>query len=879
MDEGPDKAPRRKRVSRACDRCRSKKVSGHGASVLSLQANPFGLHQDKCDGIRPTCSACQTSGQICSYDPHARKRGLPEGYVRGLEKLWALSICNIDGFEEAMLAMLGTTAESAERRDKLMSVWTNDTSSESLHETWKSSRLYGVLERMLSNSEAPPSAPGKRSRSPHEVPLDRPKGQWELRVARDSSPLGTDAPRIVDPRGLLPGMKRPRVARPSAVQDASQSVNGPDAALELPPQTSQLLDIYFAETQLWLPIIAKHNILRASFLYVNAPISVATVSRESGDHAALWAILSYTITQSRTDLCASPAGAVDLAKEYYAISRNLIPSEKERYELGHIQALLLLTLVNMALEDWAAAWLLSGQAVRMSIAMGLNTVTDTRPPHELRGKAVFLGCFVLDSMLSFRLMRCPAMSPNDLAITGLLEEDGLEEWNSWTDVLCPSGAPQGKNCPRKGPLLALSCFNRLVELASAFNRISRNLSMGHTGVSFAQQLVLDLKRWDNGLPLGCRLIGPESIYPERHSALLPHQSYLGLTYVAALLWLYLRLIRAEQGLHRSQRPATEGAKKLLYRALSMLSQHLENFPTCGFPPVLEIALRTIFEQASTLRQTLDSSDTFPFARWAEEFRRNTRLLTPTRPIYGSLDAVMERWHERLGFEEASPSAFSGTTPGPILPAAPMADSMQPSGNTHSLLARDAGHYTTSVLGISIPVDTQSTTTRDTVMGNTDPAMMDVPPLQHFEADTGILGKIAPRKEPDAIYPPSTGHLQPATPDSATSNLMITGKALASESPATTCDKVAFNAADTGDLDAIFKDLAYLDTTEWSNNREAGLKDFGFLDESTFHAFCHDPDRLGGSQPLVHPPSIADIWPPPGFFPETFQEATEKTVKC
>lgn len=877
MDEGPDKAPRRKRVSRACARCRSKKVSRPGASGLSLRANPSHLHQDKCDGIRPTCSACQASGQTCSYDPHAKKRGLPEGYVRGLEKLWALSICNIDGFEETMLAMLGATTESAERRGKLMSVWSDDSSSESLHETWKTSRLYGALEKMLSNSDAPTSAPGKRSRNLHDDPLEGPNGQCEIRVARDSTPLGPDAPRIVGPPGLSPSAKRARLAQSSAAREASQSANGQHTALQLPPQTSQLLDIYFAATHSWLPIIAKHNILRASYLYANAPIAVATTSPGSGDHAALWAILSYTITQSRTDPRTSPAGAVSLANEYYGISRNLIPSEKERYELGHIQALLLLTLVNMGLEDWTAAWMLSGQAVRMAIAMGLNTMTDTRRSDGLRqGKAVFLGCFVLDSMLSFRLMRCPAMSSNDLATVGLLEEDGLEEWNSWADVLPPSGASYGKNSPRRGPLLALSCFNRLVELASVLNKISRNLSMGYTVGSFAQQLVFDLKQWDDSLPLGCRLIGPESIYPERHSALLPHQSYLGLTYVATLLWLYLRLIPGEQGLHRSQRPATEGAKKLLYRGLSMISQHLENFPMCGLPPVFELGLRTISEQAFTLRQTADSSDTFPFARWAEEFRQRTRLLTPTWPVYGSLVSTMERSHQPVGFSGTSPSAFAGNASAPILPAVPMAGSI-PSGNTDALASRDPGRYASSVLGISIPVDTQSLTPRDTVMGNTDLGMMDVPSQPHLETHPGIPDKVAPRKEPDAMYPPSTVQPQPATPDSSTSNSMITGKALASDRSIPTGDKMAINPAGAGDLDAIFKDLAYLDTTEWSTNREAGLKDFGFLDDSTFQAFCHDPDRLGGTQPLVHPPSIADIWPPPGFFPETFQEAPEKTM--
>jgi hypothetical protein len=97
---------------------------------------------------------------------------------------------------------------------------------------------------------------------------------------------------------------------------------------------------------------------------------------------------------------------------------------------------------------------------------------------------------------------------------------------------------------------------------------------------------------------------------------------------------------------------------------------------------------------------------------------------------------------------------------------------------------------------------------------------------------------------------------------------------ASTSAASDNSTSQIQALDNPSLDAIFKDLAYLDTTEWANNREAGLKDFGFIDDSTFQAFCHDPDRLAGSQPLVHPPSIADIWPPPGFFPETFQDSTE-----
>ncbi|KAJ5549710.1 transcriptional regulator family: Fungal Specific TF [Penicillium sp. DV-2018c] len=840
MDEGSDKAPRRKRVSRACDRCRSKK--------------------DKCDGIRPTCSACLATGQSCSYDPHAKKRGLPEGYVRGLEKLWALSICNIEGFEDTMLHMLGATPESAGRREEMMSLWSEDSAAESLHDSWKTSRLFGALEKLLSSSDASGPATGKRSRNPQD---DEPDGQWGFRVARNHTPLGPEAPRVVGPLDTSPGAKRARLSQESDSPAVAMTSPRP---LQLPPQTSQLLDIYFAVSHSWFPVIAKHNILRASYLYANPPFSITATSLGSGDHAALWAILSYTVIQSRTNSRAGPAEPATLAKEYYTISRNLIPTEKARYELGHVQALLLLTLVNMGLEDWTTAWLLSGQAVLMATSMGLGALADSRRLYELRqGKAVFLGCFVIDSLLSFRLSRSPAMLPSDLATVGLLEEDGLEEWNSWVDVLPPTGAPRGsEKPPRRGPLQALSCFNRLVELASVLNRISRHTSSNLNVAAFAQQLVTDLMQWDDCFPLGCRLIGPESIYPERHSALLPHQSYLGLTYVATLLWLYRQLIAGEQVLHRSQRPATEGAKKLLYRGLSMVTQHVDNFASCGLPPLFEVSLRTIAEQAFGLRANADPSDTFPFARWADEFRHKTARFGYTWPAYGSLVSTMERWQQAKDFGPSTSPGRAGTVSNLQFAHPSMAGSMQPPRGPRSLAPNGEEDYTSSILGFSVPMDGRTLTPKDTLMGSPDLGMMDVSLHQRTEPHSvPSEPTMVPRGRTGSVYGSASAHQKqhrPQTPESSTSNPMMSG-----------------SMTSVGDIDAIFNDLAYLDTTEWATNREAGLKDFGFLDDSTFEAFCHDPDRLGGSQPLVHPPSIADIWPPPGFFPETFQEGAEESM--
>jgi hypothetical protein len=232
------------------------------------------------------------------------------------------------------------------------------------------------------------------------------------------------------------------------------------------------------------------------------------------------------------------------------------------------------------------------------------------------------------------------------------------------------------------------------------------------------------------------------------------------------------------------------------------------------------------------------------------------------PIYHSLVSTVERWQQSKELPEAISSgtqaAIDHTSRVAPLSQPPLATDapMHPPGAVRGGLGSMGQRgYGSSVMGISIPVDGQYMTPKD--------SMMDVLP-----------DNIPPRSGPDTMFPPGSAHQQPPTPDSSTSNTMMAGNVPPSEGMVFNPTSADYNA---GDMDAIFKDLAYLDTTEWATSREAGLKDFGFLDDSTFQAFCHDPDRLAGSQPLVHPPSIADMWPPPRFFPETFQEVPDETM--
>ncbi|KAH8689189.1 putative C6 transcription factor [Talaromyces proteolyticus] len=864
MDEGADtKGPRRKRVSRACDRCRTKK--------------------DKCDGIRPTCSACQASGLTCSYDPNARKRGLPEGYVRGLEKLWALSICNIEGFEDTMLTMLGATERAKGRRERLMALWTDDGSSDSLHEAWKSSRVCAALEKMLSPGELEQTqSPAKRPREEEDDgayygALSR----WGFRVGRGADAVGVEGPRVVDPISPSPMAKRQRL---SSATESSLPIY-PDKrntvqSLQLPSHAPQLLETYFSKTHPWFPIIPKHNILRASYLYANGASHTGNQTTNSGDHAALWAILSYTTGQEYRNTQMNGTFIHDplaQAREFYSVARSLIPSEKEKFDLGHIQALLLLSLVNVGLEDWTAAWLLCGQAARLAEAMKLAKHLDSRSDDARQRKAAFMGCFIIDSILSIRLSRSPCLRANDVVSSGRLEEDGLEEWNSWVDVLPSRAAFESINAPHRGPLLALSCFNRLFELTSVLNKIAWDFPQATNAQVFVQQILIDLTALDDRLPAGCHLIGPKSDHVENTSALLPHQSYLYIVYAATLLFLYVRQLNQGHFMQGNSQPIFEGIKKILYRTLDVLSQHMENFQVCGLPPLFEFPLRSIIESVTSVRSKLETAG-FPVSKWMNMFAQKLTEFGLPWPVFkalgDSLSSLLYNASSTYPSKQQRPIGTSDigdqyyTNDSKLVPSySNMREPSQTSADSRHNPATNWGSSHIPIQGgiYNAPTDPL-------------PATMDTASQDQRAAD--ILGKLMGGEPPPSdphllnhrphqLETPDSTSLQPTIPDSTERFPTAPRGFSVGQGRAYMTDEAS---SSPNDLDSIFKELAYLDTTDWANSREEGLREFGFVDDSTFQAFCHDPDRLVGSRPLVLPTamSIADIWPPPGFFPETFQ---------
>jgi hypothetical protein len=87
--EGAKRASKKRKASRACDRC-------------NVQHQP-------CDNLSPKCSVCERAGTECTYDRPVRKRGPRTGYTaQHGERLWGLVLQANPAIEDMVLQILAS---------------------------------------------------------------------------------------------------------------------------------------------------------------------------------------------------------------------------------------------------------------------------------------------------------------------------------------------------------------------------------------------------------------------------------------------------------------------------------------------------------------------------------------------------------------------------------------------------------------------------------------------------------------------------------------------------------------------------------------------------------------------------------------------------
>lgn len=673
-------APKRMRVSRACEQCRSRKA--------------------KCDGKTPTCSPCVTLSQPCTYGAQPRKRGLPPGSVSALERtvkllqrVLGLLIVSVEGSEHALLGLVQRCGKNlfddGEEGRRLTNAWKEGLVPETLEllrekgngeetserspaasvgavggngtgalsgdlelaqehfqeairaisggeEGLRSSVLEGNVTRRAGDSherdddegigptgmdwvEESQSLPeGRRERDnskPREAPTTVPlpsnidsslqnntghSYQNRLRPPVLTPPifssidtsdehtfpgdlmLNQSIPDQSIHRSIIPNQSfhpipyhqsgSPKTpARNSYIMPIHEQP--PEDCPQLPSNSRLLLDLYFTYTHVWFPILDKYDLIRF-FHIVNSSSSSKRKAHPpkaevpGGKRALLYAVLALATIQNEglsqsayAEASSSQqfpyAPSIPSASTLYTTAQKLIFKPVEEYSLEHVQALLLLSLINITLSHLSTAWLLAGHAGRVAVDIGLKSEIKSR-----FNTRTWQGYLVLETFISLRLGRDPQIREKDWAVPAV-EEDGWEEWDSWKEAPAAED-PQGKRGVSRDehgswqdnddPAHILSVFNQLVGLSRVVRRVAsmpppkqfpkhhyKNERQDEENIH-PQTILYQLHSWCRNLLPHCSfdILNPTEVNLPALIPTAPHISNLHLYYAHAILELHDR---------------------------------------------------------------------------------------------------------------------------------------------------------------------------------------------------------------------------------------------------------------------------------------------------------------------------------------------------
>uniref|UniRef100_A0A8H7MZT1 Zn(2)-C6 fungal-type domain-containing protein n=1 Tax=Bionectria ochroleuca TaxID=29856 RepID=A0A8H7MZT1_BIOOC len=473
--EKPAKSMRvnkRKRVTRACDSCR--------------------IRKHRCDGTHPTCSPCFAIHQSCSYGSDNKKRGLPTGYVHALELLWSLVFTVVPNSRSIVKSLMSGIQFSLDSRSRLVmeSRYTKD--SETLKQAWENSGVQGQLDQLLSGVQEIDAA-GRSLAAADKTKsetVDIPP-QLSFEAIRSASVVGSDFMQSHN-------ADTPARSRPTTVQAASQTDLGSTTIFT--QHLKGLLDAYFSQTHLWLPIVKKYKMLE---LLYTPPRNRGT---ERGDMATLWAVLAYSsLQESRgTSTQVEHRASLPTPEQLYAKARQQLPNEEASLP-EYAQAFLILSLFKLDKGDVSACWCLIGQAVRICLSLNSPSLSDKEL--QLEGgddshqRRLLLGCFVLDTIVSCQLRKPPHLRTEDVNLSSMLAETGPDEW----ELQALSLGKSYNMSPTCQPSRAISIFNQYVGVVRILNDVMMDPM---TSDRLCIKYLLALSHWHDHLPEHCVISPP-----------------------------------------------------------------------------------------------------------------------------------------------------------------------------------------------------------------------------------------------------------------------------------------------------------------------------------------------------------------------------------
>ncbi|KAH8701563.1 hypothetical protein BGW36DRAFT_371110 [Talaromyces proteolyticus] len=449
-----------RRISRACDLCRLKKL--------------------RCNGVHPTCEACSISGQDCTYGIRAKKRGLPTGYVRILEALWGIVFEVIPDSMSTVLQLLQNADVVLDHDDKVTLSSHHVTSADGLRQIWARSSVRraidervleiekgeGLLQQTKTTDTSLSSSNFPRWEAPLQIPSDNlgtsPKDTGSVAIGREmhhQNYLNTTNILLEDGSCVLEG---------SGFQKKSM--------LSLPVDAWSLVDAYSQYINAWLPIIPKHHLVRILSSY------------EDGSHcsvpeiALMWAVFALASSEMRKDT--TNVNETQRSRRYYHHALKLTSVDNITDTSNLHLVFIILAMLDMSENKWHNASMLTGNAVRYALVVNTRVGVSSLSARKDFG---ILGAFVMDTLISARIEALPHLRSNDIRQMIEFDVQGQEEWD------------QSPGCQQ--PLRSLSTFKEYIKLLMILNDYTCYLwQSNHVAAS---KLSLSLESWVFNLPRHC----------------------------------------------------------------------------------------------------------------------------------------------------------------------------------------------------------------------------------------------------------------------------------------------------------------------------------------------------------------------------------------
>ncbi|KXN87885.1 Transcriptional activator protein acu-15 [Leucoagaricus sp. SymC.cos] len=423
----------RRRVWRACESCRRKKI--------------------KCDGCEPTCSQCASSGSQCTWLQTKDRAALSRHYVQELEAR-LLHMESLFTQIAPVLEQLGPLANGVSGTAAMPS---GSVTADKIAPTAAAAAALRSLAPKGQQQSSEPSTPIVKAEddvteSFGQLALDEyGHMRWiggsstmsliQSFKALTSSPLHRISPMEEDPHA--PGPSVNKLYFPAAVFFGKVSALPGPEEVEYPERdlADKLVEAYFARFHFLMPVIDKPSFVQRYQKLMDNKHDHVLARSETAFLSLVFAVFACAANLVQDPRLTTSERNDDggMGMVYYERALILQYISHPKIQIFHVQCFILMSSFLCSVNCLPQAWILLGQAVRTGQDLGLH-----RSPRRLligsiekeTRRRIWWGVYTLDRMLALALGRPLGINDSDCDVEMPVDvdDDHLPEYYSGAPI-------------------------------------------------------------------------------------------------------------------------------------------------------------------------------------------------------------------------------------------------------------------------------------------------------------------------------------------------------------------------------------------------------------------------------------------------------------